>query len=95
MLRPARYFKRWARRLRTHGFTSEDAKVLALATFGAAPAANALGVEQIATFDQPLINHFAQLQDRLTRRLRSMTAQLPTPYSLARLPVVRSPYDFQ
>lgn len=31
---PARYFTRWARRLRDHGFTREDAAVLALATFG-------------------------------------------------------------
>jgi hypothetical protein len=30
---PARYFKRWARRLRDHGFTREDAAVLALATW--------------------------------------------------------------
>lgn len=94
VLRPARYFKRWARRLQTHGFTREDAKVLVLATFGAIPTANTLGVEQIATFDQPLINHVAQLQARLIHRLRAMTVQLSTPYSLARLPVVHSPYDF-
>ncbi|MCL4861262.1 MAG: hypothetical protein KJZ93_17735 [Caldilineaceae bacterium] len=95
VLRPARYFKRWARRLRTHGFTREDAKVLALATFGVDPATNALGVEQIATFDQPMVHHVAYLQDRLTHRLKAMAVQLPTPYALARLPVVRSPHDFQ
>ncbi len=34
VLYPGRYFKRWARRLRETGFTREDAKVLALGTFG-------------------------------------------------------------
>jgi hypothetical protein len=29
-----RYFRRWARRLREHGFSREDAAILALATFG-------------------------------------------------------------
>lgn len=94
VLQPARYFKRWVRRLRTHGFTGEDAKILALATFGTDPATNALGVEQIATFDQPMVNHVAHLQDRLTRRLKAMAVQLPTPYTSARFPVVRSPHDF-
>jgi hypothetical protein len=90
VLRPTRYFKRWARRLREHGFTREDAKVLALATFGAETQASQLGVDQLATFDQPFINHVAHLQSRLTQRLEAMTVQLPVPYKLARLPVVRS-----
>jgi len=34
VLYPGRYFKRWARRLRDRTFTREDAKVLALGTFG-------------------------------------------------------------
>jgi len=31
---PTRYFKRWARRLRQRTFSREDAKILALGTFG-------------------------------------------------------------
>lgn len=92
-LRPARYFKRWSRRLREHGFTREDAKVLALATFGTDPTATHLGADQVATFDQSLMNHFEFLQDRLVRRLKAMTAQLPGLYQLARLPDVCSPHD--
>ncbi|MFQ6043750.1 MAG: hypothetical protein ACE5PV_23090, partial [Candidatus Poribacteria bacterium] len=33
-LKPGKYLKRWARRLRQHGFTREDARVLSNATFG-------------------------------------------------------------
>jgi hypothetical protein len=93
VLHPTHYFKRWARRLREHGFTREDAKVLALATFGAETQTGQLGVEQLATFDQPFINHVTHLQYRLVQRLKAMTVQLPVPYQLARLPVVRSAYD--
>jgi len=92
VLRPARYFKRWSRRLRKHGFTREDAKVLALATFGTDPTATRLGADQIATFDHSFINHFKFVQERLIRRLKVMTAQLPAPYRSARLPDVCSPH---
>jgi len=92
ILRPARYFKRWSRRLREHGFTREDAKVLALATFGTDPQATRLGVDQVASFDQSLINHFESSHDRLVQRFKAMTAQLPSPYRSARLPDVCSPH---
>lgn len=92
-LRPARYFKRWSRRLREHGFTREDAKVLALATFGTDQTATHLGADQVATFDQAFINHFDSLHDRPVRRLKAMTAQLPAPYKSARLPDVCSLHD--
>lgn len=90
ILRPARYFKRWSRRLREHGFTREDAQVLALATFGTDPITTRLGADWLATFDQPLINHFTVQHQRLLRRLNAMTTQLPSPYNSARLPDVRS-----
>ncbi len=93
VLRPARYFKRWSRRLREHGFTREDAKVLALATFGTDPTVTHLGVDQVATFDRAFINHFEALEDRLLRRLKAMTAQLPPPYKSAGLPDVCSPHE--
>ena len=92
ILRPARYFKRWSRRLREHGFTREDAKVLALVTFGTDPQATRLGVDQVASFDQSLINHFESSHDRLVQRFKAMTAQLPSPYRSARLPDVCSPH---
>lgn len=92
VLYPARYFKRWAHRLRQHGFTREDAKVLALATFGSDLQGTFLGIEQIATFDQPFVNHVQNLRGHLTHRLQSMTGQLPLPYHWASLPVVSSPH---
>ncbi len=56
---PARYFKRWARRLQEYGFTPEDANVLALATFCTGAEADFLGVHTVATFDQPMVHHWA------------------------------------
>lgn len=51
---PARYFKRWKRRLQEYGFTKEDAEVLALATFGTTPNGDILGMHIVATSDQPM-----------------------------------------
>lgn len=49
------YFKRWARRLREDTFTREDAKVLALGTFGTDEAGQILGVHTIVTYDRPML----------------------------------------
>ena len=88
---PARYFKRWARRLREYGFTKEDAEVLALATFGTTLNGDVLGMHLIVTFDQPMINqwhaHRAEIQDRLSNMQRS----LEVPYSSVALPTVERP----
>ncbi len=35
VIQVTRYTRRWARRLREHGFTREDAVILSLGTFGA------------------------------------------------------------
>ena len=58
-LEAGRYFKRWAHRLREHGFTREDAKVLSLGTFGTDTTGAILGVGTVVTFDRPLINNFS------------------------------------
>ncbi|MFH1908935.1 MAG: hypothetical protein ABIL11_16400 [Chloroflexota bacterium] len=50
---PTRYFTRWSRRLQEFGFTPEDARVLALASFGSNQDGNILGMHWVATYDQP------------------------------------------
>jgi hypothetical protein len=88
-----RYVKRWARRLREHSFTREDALVLALATYGTDPAGNILGVDVLISLDQPFLTNFQDHQGELQARLSAMTDQLPAPYNRARLPIMRHPKD--
>lgn len=52
---PTHYFKRWARRLRDYSFTPEDAVILALATFSTNQDDTILGMQFVATYDQPMI----------------------------------------
>jgi len=87
-----KYFKRWARRLREHGFTREDAKVLGLATYGTDAAGGILGVEVMVTFDRLLINNYEVQRPALERRLQAMAAQLSLPFREAGLPEVMHPY---
>jgi hypothetical protein len=89
VLRRGHYFQRWARRLREHGFTPEDAKILSYGTFGINP--TGLGVTTIFTFDQPFISNFENHKETLIRRLKAMTAQLRTPYNEAQLPEMIQP----
>ncbi len=88
---PSRYFKRWARRLRGYGFTREDAAVLALATFSTDANAAILGMHFVATFDQPMINHWASQRAAIQRRLTAMQNDIPMPYRHACLPQVLRP----
>ncbi|MFQ5595916.1 MAG: hypothetical protein ACE5HA_17370 [Anaerolineae bacterium] len=91
VVQPARYFKRWARRLRDHGFTREDAAVLALATFGTSKDAGVLGMHCVATLDQPMIRQWAAQKAAIRKRLATMQRNLPAPYRHASLPQVRRP----
>ncbi|RMF32416.1 MAG: hypothetical protein D6759_08450 [Chloroflexi bacterium] len=91
VIQPGRYVKRWARRLRKHSFTREDAKVLSLGTFGTDKVGSFLGVDTIVTLDLALINHYNGQFDLLQSRLEAMVAQLPEPYCYACLPNVMSP----
>ena len=88
---PARYFTRWSRRLRDFGFTPEDAAVLALGTFGTNESGTILGMDYIATFDQPLIRHWATQQGAIRERWQTMRDDLPAPYRDAPLPDVQPP----
>lgn len=86
VIQVSRYARRWARRLREHGFTREDAVVLCLGTFGTDLSGSILGVDAVVTLDLAFINHFYVQHEVLTRRLRAMTQQLTIPFRNALLP---------
>jgi hypothetical protein len=88
---PDRYFTRWARRLKEYGFTPEDAAVLALATFGIGETQAYLGMNYVATYDQPMINNWQSQQGAIYKRLKAMCETLPEPYRYATLPRLLKP----
>jgi hypothetical protein len=88
---PTRYFKRWTRRLQAHGFTPEDAGVLALATFGTDKEAQILGMHMIVTFDQPMVTQWTVQHTAIQARLTTMQQELLMPYSQASFPEVLLP----
>ncbi len=91
----ARYWRRWARRLQAFGFTREDARVLSLGTFGTDKANSFLGVDQVLTFDKPLVSLFEEKQEGIQEKLEAMTKvtsvkrDLESPYDDAQLPEVK------
>lgn len=93
VLHPSKYFKRWTRRLRGMRFTREDAKILALGTFGTDERREILGVHAIATYDQALINKYALDYKAIQEKLKAMTADLDPPFRDAGLPEVKRPEE--
>ncbi len=85
------YFKRWARRLRDYGFTREDAAILALGTFSTGNEDGILGMDLVATFDQPMIHQWAMQHTAIQKHLIAMQENLPNPYRQALLPQVDIP----
>jgi hypothetical protein len=88
---PARYFRRWVRRLRDYGFTHEDAAILALATFGTDKEGAVLGMDFVATYDRPMIQHWSGQREAIQERLAAMCRDIPPPYHHAFLPRVLPP----
>jgi hypothetical protein len=93
ILQAGRYFKRWARRLREYSFTSEDAKILSLGSFGTDEVGELLGVHAVITLDQHFINNYHTNLASLQRRLKAMAAQLSSPFCQATLPDVKRPSE--
>ncbi len=91
MSSPTRYFKRWSRRLRDFGFTPEDTRILALASFGTSGGRDVLGMHWVATYDQPLMNLWTSKQTEIENRLDAMRRQLLPPYNQVKLPRVHRP----
>ncbi len=94
VMRIGRYFKRWARRLGDFGFTYEDAKILAYGSFGTDETGGLLGVEFIATLDQPFINNYLKHREAIETQLAAMTENLTPPFCRAALPIVMQPQEF-
>lgn len=88
---PSRYFKRWSRRVRGFGFTPEDARVLALASFGTNEEHEFLGMPWFATYDRALMNLWDRKHSEIEKRLTAMRRQLSPPYDQVRLPEVERP----
>ncbi len=88
---PTHYFKRWARRLRDYGFTREDAAILALGTFSTSKENDVLGMDFVATFDQPMIHQWTMQYPAIQNHLAAMQENLPDPYRQALLPQVNLP----
>lgn len=89
-LTPGRYLRRWARRRRDFGFSREDSVILAYGSFGVDSRHQTFGAEVIASMDQPLMRHFHEQHDSITRRFQRMICQLVLPYCLAQLPTLMS-----
>lgn len=89
-LTAGKYSRRWARRLRTFGFTREDASILSLGSFGVYGLPSALGANIIVTFDLPMIHNFTVRRSAIEKRFTAMTTRLPSPFSMARLPQLSS-----
>jgi hypothetical protein len=86
---PTRYYKRWSRRLHAFGFTREDANVLGYGTFGTDEEESFLGVDEVLTFDKPLVTLFEIAGEQMQKKLDAMKRDLEPPYDDAALPEVR------
>jgi hypothetical protein len=93
VLNPGRYLRRWARRLREHGITREDAIIVAYASFGLDSTSHELGAEVLITPDKGLITKYRELEGRLSSRFRRMVSHLIPPYQHVTLPKVLSPLE--
>ncbi|MCB0061302.1 MAG: hypothetical protein KDE19_04285, partial [Caldilineaceae bacterium] len=91
VIEPTRYVKRWARRLRDYGFTREDGAMLALGSFATNSEGSIIGMNYLATFDQPMINQWDHQQDGIQLRLQAMQRDLEPPYVHVTLPQVLRP----
>jgi len=88
---PTKYNKRWARRLREHTFTREDASVLALATFGTTDDLSLFGIQYVLTFDKHMINNWQNHYSTIHEQLKTMKRDLAEPYCKVSLPQVLRP----
>jgi hypothetical protein len=93
ILTPGRYLRRWARRLREHGIVSEDAVIVAYASFGLDPDLGEFGAEVVVTLDRGLITKYREEAEILSKRFRRMVSHLLPPYRHTMLPQVLSPSE--
>jgi hypothetical protein len=87
-LRKGRYLRRWARRLRSFGFSPEDAMVIAYGSFGVDLNSLLVGIEAIVTNDFRLVSNFNEQQAKIKTRFEQMARKLSEPYASLQLPAV-------
>jgi hypothetical protein len=87
-LMKGRYLRRWARRLQTFSFSSEDAVVLSYGSFGIDIELGTVGVDAIITCDIKLAENFTKRNVEIEERFASMVLSLPQEYKVLRLPQV-------
>lgn len=92
-LRKGRYLRRWARRLRSFGFSREDAVVVAYASFGLDSLSRIASSEALITNDLRLANNFKAQKANIEDRFKRMTSKLLDPYSSLKLPEVMTTAD--
>jgi hypothetical protein len=92
-LRKGRYPRRWARRLRSFGFSPEDAVVIAYASFGLGSHSQIANIEAIVTNDFKLVKNFDAHRSEIEDRFRRMISNLLIPYSSLKLPDVMKTAD--
>jgi hypothetical protein len=94
VLVPAKYQRRWARRLQENfDFSREDAHLLSLATFGTDMAGSILGGDLFVTLDLKCIDRFVANSSLIERRFSRMVSHLPPPYAAADLPEAVTPTE--
>jgi len=93
---PVRYTRRWARRLRTFGFSREDSWQLAMATFCSDKIVEIklVQINQFLTLDKRLAERFSSNIAEIKIRFGKMVSQLRLPYAFSQLPQVVTVEDF-
>jgi len=92
-LSKGRYLRRWARRLRSFGFSPEDAVVTAYASFGLISHSQIARVEVVVTNDLRLAKNFKAQKANIEDRFKRMVSNLLDPYSSLKLPEVVTTAD--
>jgi hypothetical protein len=87
-LKKGRFLRRWARRLREQGFSSEDAIVIAYGSFGLDVQSQQIGVEAVVTNDLRLKANFQARLSVIRAHFARMIGQLSEPYQGLTLPKV-------
>lgn len=93
VLRKGRYLRRWARRLRSFGFSPEDAVVIAYPSFGLDSRPQLARVEALVANDFRLANNVKAQKTNIEDRFKRMINDLLDPYSSLTLPEVMTTAD--
>ena len=93
LLQPAKYQRRWSRRLQALNFSHEDAYELSLCSFGTDLTGLIFSVDVFVTLDIRLIEKFNRNLLTIEHRFGNLTRHIRSPYCYATLPVVVTPED--